>query len=351
MKKKTIFLLAACVALLAIGLSFFLLKPVNKVLPIYLVPKNAVFIIDSEKPVRNWKSISESEQWRFLKGNAYFAELTQDADLLDSIINDNAGVLDFIGNQQLLISAHQYKRGHYEFLYIADLGGAARFKGIQKYISRFAGDGYRVTQRQYKGQNIIELYDEEYRETLYLALVENLMLASYTHVLVENAIDEYENPYIGRDVAFVDVSRKIGFDGIFRVYLQYNQMGKYLASLLGQENEQTATLMASLLYSGFAFEMDGNQMKLTGHTNFPEEASSYLKAAYLAGEGTHGLTKLAPARTMLYLTLGFESFSNFVYSLEKVLEDSPEQQKEYIDNRKTVENLLKIDLEKHFTER
>ena len=92
-------------------------------------------------------------------------------------------------------------------MYILDLQKASKFTAIQNYLTKLFGENYKVTNRQYQGITITELYDKQFRETIYLAFVSSQLIASYTHTLVEKSIDEYQNPKIGRDLNFIEINR------------------------------------------------------------------------------------------------------------------------------------------------
>ena len=56
---------------------------------INLVPKDAVYIVETNEPIENWKQISASEPWKYLKNNHFFKGIDQSADALDKMISEN----------------------------------------------------------------------------------------------------------------------------------------------------------------------------------------------------------------------------------------------------------------------
>ncbi|MEO1051616.1 MAG: DUF3352 domain-containing protein [Bacteroidota bacterium] len=348
MKKAII----AVVILGVIGVSlayYFLWVPVEKIQAFYLVPKDAVFILESEEPVDGWETISSSNAWRHLKKNKTFAELTVEAESLDSLLNDNRFLADYFGNRSIVISAHQYGARDYDFLFIVDLAKASKISGVESYIENLAGKDYRVTRRNFEGKEIIELYDKKGRDTIYLTIIENQLVVSYTHFLVENSIKEFNSPTLGRDIDFVDVSEKIGYDDMFRAYLQYEYFDEYVKLFTGQDDEFLTDLSNSLKFSGFTYTMsDEGLLQLRGYTNFNEEISSTLRAIYESGKGPHDIFDIASVRTSFLLELGFDDFDTFVKNLEATLEESPEDYEEYKKNKRRIERFLRISLQKHF---
>ena len=123
-----------------------------------------------------------------MRTQPYICELTASANSLDSLLADNATLFDLFGSRQVLTSAHVYRPGVYDFLFIVDLEKAAKLKFLQDYLTNLSNQGFRITKRSFEGTTITELYDKLTRQTLYLSFIENLMLCSYVHTLVESAI-------------------------------------------------------------------------------------------------------------------------------------------------------------------
>jgi hypothetical protein len=205
----------------------FYLAPTNNLRSIYLVPKDAVFIAETQKPIDNWNKISQSETWKHLQKNAYFNDLTKSLNGLDGIFNQNKKLIDFIGNRSLLISAHVYKPKNYGLFYVADLKKMAKLKLLQNHLNSFVSKEYKVSKRVYHEHKITEIYNLKTKETLCISFIENQLIASYVHSLVEAAIDQYAEPIIGRDLNYIEVSKKVGFDNMFRRYFQYEYLDEY----------------------------------------------------------------------------------------------------------------------------
>ena len=89
-KKRILFGFLGLIVLYLCYLAYiFILSPKTNLQSIYLIPKDAVFIIESEQPVESWEQISKSEGWRHLKKNAYFSDLTENIQRVDTIFNNN----------------------------------------------------------------------------------------------------------------------------------------------------------------------------------------------------------------------------------------------------------------------
>ncbi|MDN5211168.1 DUF3352 domain-containing protein [Fulvivirgaceae bacterium BMA12] len=351
MVKKILFrgLLIAIVASIGWAIYTFLFLPDQGLRPIYLVPGNAVYIIETEEPVSNWEAISQSEVWAHLQSNDYIADLTSNANSLDTLFKHNKMLFKLLGSRSLVISAHMYKRDDYDFLFVVDLQKVSKLTQLKDYLSAVLSNNYKVSRRTYHNREIIELYDKESRETIYMAFVENLLAVSYTHLLIEAAIDEVAEPVIGRDLHFIEINKKVDQDEMFRLFFQYKYLDDYLGIYMEDINEYVKSLSETLLFSGFTFELDANNLLIAnGHTNIKEDSLSYLHVLQASGKGKISIPEIAPQRTAFYFSLGFDSFGEFYENLETLQKKNPVAFEGYSENYQKIEKLLKIDIRKHF---
>ncbi|MDN5200448.1 DUF3352 domain-containing protein [Fulvivirgaceae bacterium BMA10] len=327
----------------------FFLIPEGSLKPIYLVPEDAIYIIETEEPVDSWEKIRSSQVWEHLQQNAYFAHLTKNANSLDSLFQNNKTLFKLLGSRALVVSAHMYKRSDYDFLFVVDLQKVSKLVELKNYLQSLLSDNFKVTRRDYHDREIIELYDRESRETLHLSFIENLLVASYTHTLVEASIDQLAEPVIGRDIHFIEVNKKVDHDNMFRIYVQYGYLDDYMLTYMNQHNEYVKSLSEYLKFSAFSFNFKKNHdLLLNGYTNINEDSASYLQVIRRSGKGGLSITKVAPQRTAFYMGMGFDSFEEFYDNFEAIIQNHPEKFKEYQDGTDRIEKFLKIDIKENF---
>ena len=118
-RKKILFtVLGILVLYLFYLLYIFVLSPKTNLQSIYLIPEDAVFIIESEKPVESWNQISQSEAWSHLQNNGYFAELTENIQKVDTIFNDRRKLFEFFDGRSLFISIHMISQKDYGIFFV-----------------------------------------------------------------------------------------------------------------------------------------------------------------------------------------------------------------------------------------
>lgn len=327
----------------------FFIKPTDNLQSIYLIPKDAIYILETQEPIDNWDKVSKSDIWKHLQKNDYFKELTKSLNKLDGVFHKKKKVFDFIGDRSLLISAHMIKKKEYALFYVIDLQKLSKLNLLKNHLDSFVNDSFKITKRNYHGESITEIYDKSTRQTLYISFIKNLLVASYTHTLVEKSIDQYQEPVIGRNLNFIEINKKVGYDDLFRCYFQYDYLDDYMRYFSDKPNNTINLLSKSLVFSGFNFDLKSdNVIYANGYTNTNQNTASYLKTLQKSGKGKRTIEKVAPERTAIYMSFAFDSFKEFYENFELLQKENPTQYKTYQDNIDKVENFLKINLKEHF---
>lgn len=331
-------------------LYIFVLSPKTNLQSIYLIPKDAVFVIESDQPVESWKKISQSDAWKHLNKNDYFATLTENIQKVDTIFNNNHKLFEFFDGRSLFISIHMVSQKDYGIFYVLDLKRIAKLKLLKTYLNTLLDEGYTLSKRNYHDHEILEIYDRSSKETMYMAFVKNQLIASYTHNLVEAAIDQYKEPYLGRNLNFLEINKKVGYEDLFRLYLQYDFLDDYYKRFSNKPADWIKNASENFLFSGFSFDLDGNSaITANGFTNIGFDNENYLEALQKSGTAKRTIPKIAPKRTALYISYGFDGFAKFYENFETVQkENNTVQFENYRAGIEKVEKFLKIDVKENF---
>ncbi len=349
-KKRVLFGLFALL-LIYVGylLYILVLSPKTNLQSIYLIPKDAVFVMESEKPVESWQKVSESEAWQHLQKNGYFAELTENIQKVDTVFNNNHKLFEFFDGRSLFISIHMVSEKDYGIFYVLDLKRIAKLKLLKTYLNTLLNENYTLSKRNYHNQEILELYDHKNKETMYLSFVKNQLVASYTHTLVEASIDQYQEPALGRNLNFIEINKKVGYEDLFRLYLQYDFLDDYYKRFSAKPSDWVNRISNNFLFSGFSFDLDKRStITANGFTNISSINENYLNALQKSGTAERTIPTIAPKRTALYVSYGFHSFSEFYTNFEQAQEGDTEQFETYQAGIEKVEKFLKIDIQENF---
>jgi hypothetical protein len=343
------FLLFILICLLVVAAFLFLNKELSYTQLSYFVPKDAVFMIETDEPIKAWKKLSSSSVWKHLQTQATFAQLTQSANSLDQLIKANKKIFDLLGSRKVLISAHLYKPTDYDFLFVADLAQATVLSFLENYISALPMQTYRYTKRKVGKYTVHELQDKTTKEILHLTFINNALVGSWKAKLVDNAIQEFEKPTLGKSPYFTAINQQLNDKGMFRLYLQYNYLDEFLRCYM-EDNEYVQSLSETIFYTGLDCDLEEDSvLEMKGYTNINDSLSSYLQALSKSGKGRISAFNVIPQRSAFYLSLGFSNFNDFFTHLKKVYQEKePDKWTEYEANILKLENYLNISLEKNF---
>ena len=340
------------VFLLVVGGYFlyqFSIKETDNLNAIYLIPRDAIYFVASDEPIKNWKTVQKSEVWQHLQTNTYFSELTASIQSLDTLLNENKKLFDLVGSKKVLVSTHPISKRKYDYLFVVDLEKKAQLLQAKTILKKFFEKEYRITERTYKEVEIIEFFDKKTRETLYFSVINNNLIASYTHSLVEASINQLNEPTIGRDLHFIEINQKLNNNKLICLFVQYNYLDEFVYMITNTSQKWVQDLSKNLIFSGFDVDLvKGNKLTAKGYTNIQDNQFSYLQAFQNSGLGRQTIAEVAPQRTSLYMSLGFDTFAKFYENYQELEKQNLVQFKKVTDNKESIEKLLEIDIQKNF---
>ena len=325
-------------------------SPDHRISQIYLIPSDAVLVIQADEPVKDWESFSRSAPWQKLRQAPVFAEIAARADYVDSLLQGNKALLSLVGRRDIMISLHKTRSDDWDYLIVLDLQRTSKLNVLKNNVEQiYKAAGRQVTERKYKGIAITELRDPDTREMLYTAFVDNHFVASYSPRLVEASIDERENPTIGREYAFIEVEKLVHSKGLCRIYVNYARLPEFSTIYLGQRNEYVDMFCRSMSFAGMSFVHSDNGFDVRGYSLAAESPDPYVAA--LSGSGTHRMRahEIMSARTAFYANFGFADVKTFVGRLERAMEQK--NRTAYDSYKKTKDKLEKyfgISMEEDF---
>ncbi len=347
--KKILIVIAVLLALTAGYLAWIKFSPNKFTDGLYLVPNDAVMVIEAEDPINSWKTFSTSNLWLGLKTFPAFAEITKNADLMDDIINKNQQIFSFIGQRHLLISIHMTKAKDYDFVYYADMKEASKSDVMKaSLISLIQRFGYKYTVRQYLNTEVNEFFDTETRKTLSLAFVNNYLVCTYDKALIDKVIAAALVPesQLGTDVKFTETNQLTTAKGLFRILINYKTFHQYLGVYM-DDVSTLKELFEGLHYSGFDCTLKDDLFLADGYSLVNDSVSSYIQALSVSGKSENNSAKVFSAKSSFYLSMGFKNFNEFYANLTTIWKKDAKTYVTQTENIKKVEKLLNINLQKN----
>jgi len=315
----------------------------------YLVPSDAVMVIETQDPVKSWQTFSSSNLWQGVKTFPPFAEITKNADLMDDIIKQNQQVFSFLGQRHLLISIHMTKARDYDFVYYADMKEASKSSMLKASLTSIITQfDYKHTVRTFNNTEIDEYFDPKTREVLSICFVHNYLVCSYNKLLIDKVISASQMPesQMGKDGRFSEVNQLTSANGLCRVLINYKTFHQYLGVYMDDVTD-VKDLFSSFFYTGLDCTMDNDLILADGYTVINDSLSSYLQALAISGKSSTDAEKIFSEKTSFFLSMGFTDFNTFYDNLEKVLQKDAASYAAQQKGLKKIEKLLNIDVRKN----
>lgn len=340
----------ALIAYFAYSLGDIFLLPDKNIQQVYLVPEDAVFIIQSSDPVNDFTRFNRSKAWQTLKNAEPIREMAAEAEYADSLIRSNETLLSLVGERDMLISVHKTRPTDFDFLVILDLQKTAKLNLVKDQVENvFKLMGSTVTRRKHNETDILEIKDPQTREIMYAAFIENHFALSFTSKLVEAAIDQRHSPKIGLNYSFIEADKLVAGKGLYRVYINYPYLPGFMKMYLDEDSEYINMFASSMDFAGMFFNSSNDKIELKGYTIPKEKQDPYVATLLKSGKHKMKAHEIMSARTAVYTNIGVEDPVKFIKELETAMQTTDEEMyKTYTTSRKKIESLFGISLEDNF---
>jgi hypothetical protein len=346
---KRFFKILVFLALIAVALYLanrYLLSGKSSYQSIYLVPSNAAWIIESDAPFNAWDKIIHGNAWKTLSNIELFADLNSDIQEIDSVLSDKIFLLKALGNKKAMISIHEYSPGKFDYLYILNLGKITRLQNPEKIIASFLGNEYPITKRIYKEQTIYEMLDRESGEMYTFSFIHDKIIFSTNYKLIEASIDETAVMSLGRNLDFIDVSKRVSGKGLFDLYINYAYFPGYMRWMLGKSTDKINRLKKELGFSAFSFDMNSEGLiTLEGYTTVFDSVPSFYSTVMSTASGGFSSAEVIPARVASLVKISFDDATTFYdQSLTNLKQEDYES---FINTQEKFEKKLKINIKEN----
>jgi hypothetical protein len=343
--KKSIkkIVLAILLALLFVGAYKLIIEPHDHFRTINMVPKNALFVFEMDNPYATWTELKNSPVWGHLQKNKTFDEVYRKIHETNSLIQSNKFLFKALGKRRILVSIHPSGNKSTDALIVVDMKNLSKLNMAKKQLRGMDTKDLNISTRKYKDFEIFEVYDRENKEMLYISFVNNLLVLSYHHILLEQSLDQSYLPQLARDPRFIAISNELTGSGQVRFYVNFPEIHK---RGLFSTNSSLSNTLANLYFSGWKLDFQDNNFNLEGFVNGNDSIPSFINAMNNNNPGGYSLYSLVPDRMFLMVHLSFKSFAKLIENLEENLKIQG-LYKEYRKKREKLERFIEIDTDEH----
>lgn len=272
------------------------------------VPSDAVFVYESDNPLKQWEESKEKKIWKNLANLPAFENTNKQLDILDSIAGKNGSLLSFFEDNKTLLSFHVVSRNSIDALYCIEVNKLEHHDMVSKAIAHYTKNhGLRENQRQYLGYTITELKSES--ENFSYIFYKNFFIGSFTSYLVEDAIRVIEDQEV---LSFQEQYAPIF--GITRlemdqgnIFFNTESLDKLAGIFTDPLKVDTSPLAALTELSFLDLSINNDNMLLTGFSlNNPLKAN-YLDVFNEVGSSEFRMNEIVPNNTAALVHFSFDN--------------------------------------------
>jgi hypothetical protein len=343
-------LFAVLIIIIGAIIAYFYFSESGKRDPFSVIPNDAVFIIETTNLTDGWVKLNDSKMWKHLMGNKKFEEINKSATSLDSLIRGNETLDMLFSDRKLLISAHMISLNDYDFIFAVDLKKISKITFLKDYISGIVSSyGFSLSKREFNGTEIMMLTDIKTKDVLNIAFADNVMVCSYSPMLIEKSIQQKDAGYWDKNKRFSSVAGEISSNKLFNFYLNYGKLDDYLKCYTSDSSGIINTLSEALSFSAFNVRLEEEQLIFDGYTGVVDSIPSYLNALLDVSPGKIRAHTIISDRAALYLSMCFSDFEDFYSALKKQFNaEDTALAKNYDKTIKKVEKYLKVNMDDDF---
>ncbi|WP_133273169.1 hypothetical protein [Hymenobacter radiodurans] len=314
MSQKLLVFLVGLLLVSALGSYLYYRRSVasTPVDPWALVPDDAVLVVATRDHPTLVRHLKETQIWDNLTGVRYFQQIEENSALIDSVAGSPSVVMKFLGTKLVLTSVHVTGPTTFDLLFQVPIGSVREYRQLRGLVDGLGQDArYRVTTREYRGQQITDLRLRGTGHGITFLNYRNQLVMSTNAGLVETVVrrlEQPELPSIAADFKNTDYLQHKDVDAM--LLLNYRQFPRFLGVFFRPELRPSLESITGLSRNGLlGMKLVGNKILFNGFTN-PETTRDALHQR-LRGQHAQRLrmADVLPLRTALLLHLGLQDMS------------------------------------------
>lgn len=331
-------------------LAWHFLSPYSKTDPLDAIPYDAVMIAETDNLFDAWDKLTTNKAWEKLKHQPVFEKLGKGVGMMDTIIQSNRQLSEFIGHRKVYVSMHMTGSSKYDFAYVIDLRRISKILKLKDLVGSFTTSSLVVTKIKSENENIFQVEMKKNGQKFFCYFNNNLFVGSFSKSIVEKSAKKTstDNSF-NKDVHFTEIKSKTSGNGIFGLYINYSGLDDYLKSMLVKLDDNTRNLVKSLRYSGLTFDIESEgSIVCQGYTIINDSVTSSLKAVINSGMGNSSIEEVLPSKFSSSVSLCFNKFTDYFDNMQESLKETPYAYNNYQQEIETIEKFLGISVRENF---
>lgn len=242
-----------------------------------LVPEDAALVVATRDHATLVRRLKETQLWDNLATLRYFQQVEEQVVLADSLASTKGSVLDFLGRKTVLTSMHTTGPRSFDLLFQVPVASVREHRQIRTLVEALGRDArYRVTTRDYHGQQLISVRQRRSGSGLTYMNYRNTLVISANAALVEAVVRRTEypaQPSVAAEFGDTDYLQLKDVDAA--LLINYRQLPPFLGVFFRPELRPDFEYLASIgSKSLLEMKLTSNRVLFNGFTNAESAAGS-----------------------------------------------------------------------------
>jgi len=281
--------------------------------PWSVVPNNTALVLQFDRPGAFVDKLKDKNSvWQSALTTAEFTKLDLQVKKLTELLAAHNDYLKLLRDNPLLVSFHpDGETGNIYYLFVSQLKAHYSQSELQGFLSRQLGNKFAVAEISERGFSGLKIIDAISETTIYLSLIDGLLLISPELDLLTASVETYSgNQNFSFEDDFGQVEKTVGKKVDARIFIHY----RYFAEML-KTFSNPGQYAALDWFSGFASwtEVDlmlkNSELLMSGFTSFSGDSLTFLHSMKAQSPQENGVYNLCPFNTSMLLRLGYSDFA------------------------------------------
>lgn len=236
-----------------------------------VIPAGTMLVFETDDPVKAWNQLVSQPLWTRLRDIPALQDLERRLLALDSLAGRGGQLENALKGNDFVVSLHQSSKNEFDFLFSIGFSAHVNEEFIQSLVGKI--DPRHIRSRTYSGIKVFEYRYPGEASALSYALVDNLLLGSYSSFLLEDAIRHSQSRELKgfkslASALYNDQPRPSGV-GLLRL----NSIGvaKFVEGISnGKAPKGLAYFAANQLSANLELQFEANKVVLNGTSFFAD---------------------------------------------------------------------------------
>ncbi|MCD4795340.1 MAG: DUF3352 domain-containing protein [Bacteroidales bacterium] len=323
MFNNKILLITSVIALIALTLvAVFFGNKKRELSPVInAIPSKVSLIIETDDFTYLSHKISKNENLssilpKMSKSNNFYNDFL----FLDSLINSNKKIKQFLNEKTVIISAHSQGRKDIDFLFAT--GSKDNKKNIDELnsIIKKSAPNSALTNISFAGAEIVKQNISGNKNVFFYTFFEDYFLFSYSEILLQKAIKNINSgASLFSDANFTKLYRQVKNKNDAKIYINYNNFFNSTDGYLNNTFRDKKHILQNFAdWTVFDINIKRKEIKLTGHTILKPEMQ-FLNLFKNVNPKKSNILRILPEKTSAFLSFNIGNGSVYHYKYEDFL--------------------------------